>query len=108
MTTMRTLLIMSALSLMPWQALAAGDDKAHMDDHGPARSEFMKKVDTDNDGMISKAEFMAASEQRFKEMDTNGDGKASKEEWVAHRDKMRQQFREKRQQHMENKKEKAQ
>jgi hypothetical protein len=57
---------------------------------------MMDKIDTDHDGSISKAEFMAVQEKRFAELDTNGDGKITKEEgeakrkeWHAKMEKMR-------------------
>jgi hypothetical protein len=37
--------------------------------------EHMKQMDTDGDGAVSKAEFLAGAEARFAKMDKNGDGK---------------------------------
>ena len=34
----------------------------------------MERLDTDGDGRISRAEFAAASQERFQRMDANGDG----------------------------------
>jgi len=38
------------------------------------------QVDTDHDGFISRAEFMAADKKRFEEFDTNHDGKIDAKE----------------------------
>jgi len=40
----------------------------------------MQRADTDNDGAISRAEFMAQSEQRFARLDANADGEISGDE----------------------------
>jgi len=43
----------------------------------------MGKGDTDGDGQMSKAEFMAKHEERFMVMDVDGDGFISKDEHKA-------------------------
>jgi Ca2+-binding EF-hand superfamily protein len=55
---------------------------------GPDRlAEFIKRADTDNDGKISKEEFVVAtskeSEDRFTKTDGNSDGALSKDEFLA-------------------------
>ena len=53
-----------------------------------AAKEFAK-VDTDNDGMVTKEEAqMAGAQQAFIDMDSNQDGMVSKEEFVTHHQKM--------------------
>ncbi len=52
----------------------------------------LQKVDTDGDGAISKAEFLAEAEAKFDRMDANGDGKITPEE----RDAMREKWRRRR------------
>jgi Ca2+-binding EF-hand superfamily protein len=60
--------------------------------------EIFKAKDTNNDGKLSKEEFMkdvpearkAAMEKRFTEMDTNKDGFVTKEEMKAAREKMKE------------------
>ena len=51
----------------------------------------LSEMDTDNDGMISMDEFMAAKKDKhqawFNKLDTNGDGALSQEEWDAKRKK---------------------
>jgi Ca2+-binding EF-hand superfamily protein len=49
-------------------------------------AERFKKSDTNNDGAISKEEFLARSEKRFNEIDTDHDGKISPKEMKTYRD----------------------
>jgi len=62
--------------------------------HNP--TEYFKKLDTNNDGFLSKEEFLARAEkapdpakakarleERFTQLDTNKDGKISLEEFIA-------------------------
>ncbi len=56
----------------------------------------MDSADVDNDGLLSKPEFMAVHEKRFDEMDANKDGKLSKDELKAHREAMKAKFDAKR------------
>jgi hypothetical protein len=56
---------------------------------------WLEKLDTDKDGNVTKAEFMAFHEERFAETDTNKDGviskdeaEAKKAEWKAKRKEM--------------------
>jgi Ca2+-binding EF-hand superfamily protein len=46
-------------------------------------SQHFKEMDTDADGMVSKAEYDANHDKHFKAMDTNGDGKLSPDEMRA-------------------------
>jgi Ca2+-binding EF-hand superfamily protein len=55
--------------------------------HEQLGSQHFKDMDTDGDGMVSKAEYDANHDKHFKEMDTNGDGKLSPDEMRAgHKD----------------------
>ena len=72
------------------QPMPPHHDKATMQQHMQKR---LKEVDTNADGNISKAEFMAQSEKRFAKMDANGDGQISPEE----RKQMHQQMQQKHQ-----------
>ncbi len=47
------------------------------------------RADTNKDGLITKAEFMAESETRFKEFDVNADGSITREEFKARREARR-------------------
>ena len=44
------------------------------DNHGKYCKKKMKKMDTNEDGSVSKEEFMAYSEKKFAKKDKNGDG----------------------------------
>lgn len=57
--------------------------------------ERMKEADTNNDGVISKAEFLAKAEERFNKLDKDGDGNITEAERDAMRQKM-QSLKEKR------------
>ncbi|MEP7004494.1 MAG: hypothetical protein ABI810_00825 [Sphingomonas bacterium] len=50
----------------------------------------LMSADTDQDGKISRAEFMAQSTERFAKLDTNGDGKISGDEMKAMMERMRE------------------
>jgi EF-hand domain pair/EF hand len=64
---------------MEQRAQAEGKElpkKPEGDHHG----RFMKRLDTDEDGKITAAEFTAAGERMFAKLDDNGDGKLAKDE----------------------------
>ena len=46
----------------------------------PMRGDMLAKADTNNDGAITKAEYLADVDARFAKRDANKDGKISKEE----------------------------
>ncbi len=54
-----------------------------------------KMADANNDGTVTKAEFDAAFTKHFSEMDADGDGTVTPEERKAAHEKMREQFRAK-------------
>jgi len=56
---------------------------------GDHKSDWFAKVDTDGNGTISKAEFLAKHEKKFNKMDANGDGEISKEEKMGGMKKMK-------------------
>jgi len=51
--------------------------------HEQIENQHFKEMDTDGDGMVSKAEYDANHDKHFKAMDTNGDGKLSPDEMRA-------------------------
>jgi hypothetical protein len=54
-----------------------------------------EQADTNHDGAISQAEFMAAAMKRFDAEDTNHDGKVTKEERQASREARKAQWQAK-------------
>lgn len=73
----------AALASVPAQAEGLRDRLAQRGGgggHGEHAGEMMKAMDTNGDGAISKAEFVAGAEQRFAKMDKNGDGVLTKED----------------------------
>ena len=50
------------------------------DKHGKYCKKKMKRMDTDEDGSVSKEEFMAYMEKKFAKKDKNGDGVLSADE----------------------------
>lgn len=98
-----------ALAAMP--AIAGHHEGGEMKGDKQAKMEEMhdkkfEKYDTDGDGVVSKAEFMAHAEEKFGKMDADGDGnitkeeskafwKAKGEEWKEKHDKMKKMKEEK-------------
>ena len=56
------------------------DENMHGQHHGEMEGMMFKKLDTNGDGVISKAEFNAFNARHFKKLDTNNDGKLTPEE----------------------------
>ena len=54
---------------------------------------MMRMTDTNNDGVLSREEMLAAAIQRFSEADANNDGKVTKDEMRAAGDKRRNEMR---------------
>lgn len=96
-----SLLLLAAL-FVPAVAMAE-----HEAGHGTLAKDAVKakakaEIDTNGDGLVSKAEFMAHQEKRFAAMDADGDGsvsdaehKASMEKWKSKRDEWRAKLKEK-------------
>lgn len=72
--------------------------KDHKDHHGQKKNHMTKmwqKMDSDNDGAVSKKEFDTFHADKFKKMDANNDGKVSKEEKKAYKKSMHTEKKEK-------------
>ena len=89
MNTIKAVLHAASITLLLSFASAtvqAGPDETsvfHMDFSGKMRTmEVMKKMDSDGDKMVSKAEFMKTMEMSFGKMDKNGDGMLDAKEWM--------------------------
>ena len=55
---------------------------------------MMERIDTDGDGKISKAEFMAKHEEKFTQMDKNSDGFLTPEEIKEAHESMKEKWKE--------------
>jgi Ca2+-binding EF-hand superfamily protein len=78
---MRKLLLAAALAgtMIGGAAVAAQSDGQDTGQNG-GRGGMMMRADTNGDGMISRAEYMAQADARFARMDKNGDGQLSGDE----------------------------
>lgn len=94
--TLRKKLIVGAAILLPVAGItfAATAQDGHKRDHG----RMIERLDTNDDGQISKAEATAERQARFAEMDANGDGALSIDEMIAHREQKRAERMARRQQ----------
>jgi hypothetical protein len=94
MNTIKTLLMAAVLAVAALPALAEDDNAAggHSMKHG---NWGIEKLDTDKDGNISKAEFMADAEKHFDNLDANHDGMVSKDEIEARRAARQEKMKEK-------------
>jgi Ca2+-binding EF-hand superfamily protein len=55
----------------------------------PKRVGWFDRMDSNNDGVVSKSESNTFNDERFKEMDLDADGNISRDEMNAHRTKYR-------------------
>lgn len=88
----KILLSAAALALLAFPALATEEGGYRSGGHHPR----LEEVDTNGDGLVSEAEFLAKAKERFRRMDSNGDGKISREEHRQGREKMRERMKERR------------
>lgn len=75
---MKTVLMLTTAAALCFSAAAMANEnksaKAHMGDN-------FKMMDSNKDGVVTKAEYDAYNPLRWKDMDTNNDGKVSNEEY---------------------------
>ncbi len=85
---MKKLIIPSILALLPAMAVALppGASPTSMSDA------FMQQLDSNKDGAVSKAEFLAPQEKQFADMDANKDGAVDRAEIEAVEKSMREQM----------------
>ena len=58
-------------------------------DHGEHMKKMMGKMDTNNDGQVSKEEWIKHHEEMFTKLDADGDGNITKEEFKAFKKAMK-------------------
>lgn len=106
---MKKILLLTAAGLIfqatPVLAQPHGDG-----DGSKGKGKMFEMRDTNGDGVISEAEFLAHAKSKFAEKDTNGDGSISKDEakaaHEAKREKMKE-MRDKRQEKRDQRSDKA-
>lgn len=102
-TVSKTLLIIAAAALLPFQAMAAEDAAPHKG-KGMHKGGFADR-DTNGDGVLTMDEWLAGAKKIFAEQDTNGDGKITKEERMAQREMRKERRQEAKKRHEERMKE---
>lgn len=73
-------LVLFASPVLAEEMTTQGGHEGH---HRPGPGHFLKKVDADKDGKVSKAEFTAQGDKMFGEADANKDGYITAEEMKA-------------------------
>ena len=87
---MKKLLMLAALGLVIQTApVLAGHHEG-----GEGKKGMFEKEDTNGDGVVSKAEFLANAEKKFAEKDKDGNGEISQEEAKEHREAKREKMKE--------------
>ena len=91
----------AVLALSTGAALANHHEGGAHDGKKAQKMEMMfkkhfEKDDTNNDGVISEAEFEAANAERFDKMDANDDGALTMDEIKAHMKEKHEKWKEKR------------
>ncbi|WP_456380079.1 hypothetical protein [Thiolapillus sp.] len=91
---MKKLIVPSVFVLLPAMAVALppGANPTSMSDA------FMQQLDSNKDGAVSKAEFLAPQEKQFADMDANEDGAVDRAEIEAVEKSMREQMQKMRKQ----------
>ena len=92
---MKKILTLTAILLTANFALAnEGTPPPPHEGKGPHHrgGHMFKKIDTDGNGVITKAEHDAFSNKKFDEIDANKDGQVTKEEGKAFREQMRKKW----------------
>jgi hypothetical protein len=87
MKTSRTLIALTAATLIPLGAAVAADQYGKDKDKSGSTGMTFDKLDTNRDGKISQAEAAADSDLVFSSVDANGDGNIDKSEWRSHEKK---------------------
>lgn len=71
-----------------------GKEGGKKHEHGKRHKMHFEKRDSDGNGEISKAEWLAGAEARFGNMDADSDGAVTSEEWKAGHEAMRKRWKE--------------
>lgn len=92
------MLMTAAAAFMLSGAPAMADDHGKMKmmegKHKAGAHGMMMKADANDDGVISKDEFMTFHEEKFQSFDKDGDGNVTKEEMTSYREEKREKMRD--------------
>ncbi len=109
---MKKLLMLAAAGLIvqATPVIAGNHDhgEGHMKGKGKKIAKMFEKNDSNDDGMISEAEFLDHAKKKFAEKDLNGDGSISMDEAKENKEAKREKWKEKREGMKERMKEKRQ
>lgn len=87
-----------ALSVGAALSLAAHHEQGEKDGHGHHgkghHGKHFDKRDSDGNGEVSKAEWLAGAEERFAKMDADGSGAITREEYKAAHQAMKKRWKE--------------
>ena len=75
-------------------AHANGKEHRHDLRHARREARMLDRVDTNEDGIIDEAEFMADAQRRFEFLDANSDGQVTEQERKQAGEEMRKRHRE--------------
>ncbi|MFP4097620.1 MAG: hypothetical protein ACLFP8_05905 [Alphaproteobacteria bacterium] len=100
---MKKMLMLSALAMVASVPVAMAEDEGSYGRKGPRgeRGQYMgslifKHHDLNEDGVVTKDEFLESAEERFDKMDVDGDGEVTKDEAKEHRAGIKEKMQERR------------
>lgn len=86
----------ASLALVMFATPVLAEEGGPRGHRGPGPDHFIKELDTDGDGKISRAEFAAKGDKMFAEADANKDGFLTKDEMKAAHEARKAKWKEKR------------
>jgi hypothetical protein len=92
----KKVLLLAAAVLMFQTAPVFAEGSGDGGKKGPHGARMFEKHDTNDDGVITKDEFIGHAEERFTTMDADGNGEVSKEEVRSAGKAMREKMKDKR------------
>ncbi len=96
---MKKLLALTAVAVMFGAPASYAMEKGGHEGHHPKGGMMFEKLDLNNDGEITREEFMSFHETKFTEMDADNSGVVSKDEAEAMKAKWKEKMSERRAEH---------
>jgi len=90
---MKKFLVLLTLSLFLTAVIDARHHRGRRHPRPPMGGPMFEKIDTDNDGSISRDEWMSHHAEMFSKIDKDGDGQITKSEMKFHREHMMKKHR---------------